>query len=225
MSWKADQIYVKPNIDLMNYLSSIDGFSDELFLVNNLEGIRSEFTKNEIFANRQNEHSQHKHALPEAGLLVIKPKIYKTGYDSADHDPIFWDKYQDNQDDKWAFINENKMYNDEFPTSIAASQPKLFSFLEKLNIRFNVPILYYYCIMWGGEIEEEYALIFDKGIKIYQYDYETEKDFQLMANSKIELDATTLQIALKHLDIALPTWFFALHESSFDWKRYQVKKD
>ncbi len=224
MSWKADQIYTKPNIDLINYLSAVDGFSDELFLVNNLEGIRSEFTKNEIFSIQHNEHSHQKHTLPAEGFLVIKPKIYKTGYDINDDADYFWDKYQDNPIDKWAFIPEGNNSNLEFPMTISASQRKLFSFLHKLNNQFEVPFVYYYCVMWGGEIEEEYAIIFDKEIKIYQYDYDAEKDFQLLDEKKIELDSTILQTALKYLDLDLPTYFFALHESSFNWKKYHVKK-
>lgn len=64
MSWKADQIYTKPNPELIQYLSSIEGFADELFLVNDLDGIRSEFTKNIIFSDQENEFNHQQHSLP-----------------------------------------------------------------------------------------------------------------------------------------------------------------
>lgn len=64
MSWKADQIYAKPNPKLIQYLSSIEGFADELFLVNDLDGIRSEFTNNVIFSDDENEFNHQQHSLP-----------------------------------------------------------------------------------------------------------------------------------------------------------------
>lgn len=224
MSWKADQIYTKPNSELINYLRSIDGFSDELFLVDNLDGIRDNFSKDFIFSEQKSEFSIQKHSLPDEGLLVIKPKVYATGYDIDYETNIFLDKYKQNPHDKWDFINKISEKKFELPITLNESQLKLLSFLHMLSDKFNTPIVYYYCSMWGGEIDEEYSIVFDKGATVYEYDYQNELAYQLIDDKKIELDSTLLQTTFKHLNVKLPTWYFALHVASFDWQKYHLKK-
>ena len=91
MSWKADRIYTKPNPELIRYLKSIEGFADELFLVDNLEGIRFDWTRSFMLSDKQNENSYRKHILPQDGLLVVKPEVYKTGYDKDYDTNDFWE--------------------------------------------------------------------------------------------------------------------------------------
>ncbi len=230
MSWTGDQIYTKPNLDLIQFLQTIDGFKHKLFHVTDLDGIRSKWVKNNIFSKTENEHSFKKHGLPENGLLVIKPNYYRSLYDKNDEDFDFWEKFENGQgeenDDKtWNFIDsltKEEMSLDSI-TDLSPSQLKLLSFLQFLNEKFKVPFLYYYCFMWGGEIELEYFFVFENGLKIYSYDVENKKSFQFKDNQRIKLESTVLQTGFKHLKFNLPSWYFAPHGGLFDWKKYYIR--
>lgn len=223
MSWEANRIYTKPTPELIAYLKTIDGFKNELFLVDDLEGIRFDWTRSFMLSDELNENSYRKHTLPKGGLLVLKPEVYKTGHDKDYETNEFWNTYKTYPADKWDFINSISPIKLDLPLDLTENQLKLLHFLKFLNKKFNTPFLYYYCVMWGGDIEEEHAIVFDKAVKIYSYDYEHKKDVELIGNKKIELPTTVLQTSFKQLDLELPTWFFALHEGSFDWKRYHIK--
>ena len=223
MSWKADRVYTKPTPELIEYLKTIEGFSEELFLVDNFEGIRFDWTRSFMLSDKPNENSYRKHTLPKGGLLVIKPEVSKTGYDKDYETNDFWNKYKEYPNEKWDFIDSISSGKMDLNIDLTDNQLKLLTFLKSLNEKFNIPFLYYYCVMWGGDIEEEYSIVFDNGVRVYQYDYENKKDLELIENKKIELNSSILQTSFKYLDLELPTWFFALHEGSFDWKKYLLK--
>ena len=225
MSWKANRIYTKPTPELIDYLKTIDGFKDELFLVDNFEGIRSDWTRSFMLSDKPNENSYRKHSLPKEGLLVIKPEVYKTGYDKDYDINEFWNKYKNYSNDKWGFIDTVSSIKLDLNLNLTENQLKLLNFIKSLNEKFGVPFLYYFCVMWGGDIEEEYSIVFNKGIKVYQYDYENKKNLEIINEKKTELNSTVLQTSFKQLDLELPTWFFALHEGSFGWKMYHLKED
>jgi hypothetical protein len=224
MGWKADQIYTKPHPELIKYLSGLEGFSEELFLVNDLEGIRFEAIRKFMLSDEENEYSFQKHSLPKGGLLVIKPKLYISGYDKGYETDEFWMKYKKYPSDKWDFINALSSDKMEVDLELTENQSKLLAFLKSLNVKFGTPILYYYSVMWGGDIEEEYAIVFDKGVRIYKYDRENNRNIELKGKEKTELKSTVLQTSFKYLGLKLPTSFFALHAGSFDWKKYHLKK-
>ncbi len=223
MSWKANQIYTKPTPELIDYLKTIDGFKEELFLVDNFEGIRCDWARSFMLSEKPNENSCLKHFLPKGGLLVIKPEVDKTGYDKDYDTNKFWNKYKEYPNDKWDFIDSVSSIKLDLNLDLTDNQLKLFSFLKSLNENFEIPVLYYYCVMWGGSIEEEYAIVFNKGTKVYQYDNESEKDLEITKEGKTKLNSTVLQTSFRYLDLELPTWFFALHEGSFNWKQYHIK--
>ncbi len=225
MTWRADRIYTKPRNELIKYLKTIDGISDEIFLVDNLEGIRSQWTRNLMFSDRVDENNKIKHSLPKDGLLVLKPKLYKTGYDKDDNDE-FWNKYSNYPNDKWNFIKSisDKRTKLNIELELTENQERLVTFLKFLNEKFTIPFVYYYCLMWGGDIEEEYSIVFNNSnIIIYKYDYENEKNFKIINDEKTHINSTVLQSCLKYFNLDLKNYFFALHEGSFDWKRYHIK--
>ena len=222
MSWRADQIYTIPTVELIEYLQEINTLSDGLFLVNDLEGIRSDWTREFMLSNKKNENSSLKHALPDSGLLAILPKMYLTGYDSDVSD--FWVEYSSYKEDKWSFMESFSFEPYKTDLEFSLNQKRLLTFLEFLNKKFNVPLLYYYCEMWGGDIDKEHAIVFNDIIKSYAFDAENETDVEITSSGKNKLVSTVLQTAFQHLSLNLPTWFFALHESSFDWKRYHITK-
>jgi len=223
MSWKADQIYTIPKPEIIQYFKSIEDFKEEIFLVDNLEGIRSESIRKYILSDEPNEYSFLKHTLPEKGLLVIKPVVYKTGYDKDYDTNIFWNKYKEYKEDRWDFINSICSVKLDLNLDLSDNQLKLLSYLKILNNKFDTPFLFYFCEMWGGDIEVEFAIVFNKEIKVYQYEYNSKKSIEIINNKTKKLKQPVIQIGFKHLNLTLPTGFFALHESSFDWKRYQLK--
>ncbi|MCI5054693.1 MAG: hypothetical protein MRY83_01225 [Flavobacteriales bacterium] len=219
MSWNADQVYTLANQELLGELLQEPGFQKELFLVNNLEGIRSDWTKN-MFSN---EKDARVHGLPEDGLLVIKPTIYFTGYDDRSNRE-FWDMYENKpfNAQKWAFLADTN--NDEI-LDFEDAQLNLLSYLKGLSKKHSVPFVYYNCVMWGGDLDKEDAVVIKNGkLEIFTYDYKDRKCYQIIAEDKVALKTTVLQTAMIHLGLELKSWFFALHEASFHWESYWLSK-
>ncbi|WP_010255123.1 hypothetical protein [Myroides injenensis] len=221
MSWSADQIYMKVNPEVITYLSDIADLKKGLFIVNHLDGIRSDWTRDVFFNDDNHKSSGVKHGLPDEGMLVINPSLYRTGYDTRNNE--FYEKYALYTETKWDFVDELNIEPIVFSLDFSVQQCKLFGFLKFLNEKFNTPIVYYTCSMWAGDIEEEVAIVFDKGISIYYYDPEHEVYRELIeTESKILTTTTALQKALSTLGLYLPTHFFALHETSFNWELYKI---
>lgn len=225
MSWSADQVYTLPHPIIIDYFKGIPAFQKRLFWVNDLEGIRFDWVKNFIFSKRSTRHSHMRHSLPERGLLVIAPHLYKTGYDihqSSNDD--FWKFNIQTPGDKWAAIDNSFGDNLQFPLKLNLhnNQLKLLSSLQWLHKQTKVPIMYYKCEMWGGLTDEEISIIFNNGVYVYWHDCESDTTFQLQEEEAYATEKTALQKGLEELGLLLPTPFFALHEGSFDWQRYQI---
>ena len=204
--WRANQIYTLPNKDIIAFFKSYDSLKNRLFLINDLEGIRSDYTRSFMLSDNDCINKHMWHSLPKGGLLAIAPVLYKTGYDDFDEDDLFLkSNYSENINARW---NE---FEGDLP-----------DVLNSLHQKTHIPILHYTCEMWGGDIEEESAIVFNKGNFIYKFDADGNKSYQLKDDSAIEIDTTPLQKGFEHLGLHLPTWFFALHEGSFNWKRYWI---
>lgn len=220
MSWKAEQIYTLPDQNLKDAFLAIPELKNKIFNVKDLEGIRSEHTLSNIFSDTKTEFSHQKHNLPEEGLMVIYPSISTSRYYEEIDGIWLPEDYQ--QEDKWKFLPEEPLSSDIIELSekgyFSDEQLLLFQHLRELNKTTNIPINYYYCEMWAGDIEEEYSVVFDNST--YYYDTADGVIMELMARK--ETDSTPLQLGLKHSELILPTWFFVLHEGSFDWKRYKI---
>jgi hypothetical protein len=222
MSWTADQIYTLPKLEVINFFKEIPYFEKRLFLVTDLDGVRSEWTKELL-----NSEDSRRHTLPDGGLLVIAPHVYSTGYDKDRDTHTFWtdvsDKDQDSE--KWSEIKNEYPETVDIPANLTVteSQIRLFSLLKSVNKQTSVPFCYYKCEMWGGDTFEEFSIIFKDGITIFVNDIENDKTLELKSDSQNIIDNTPLQLGLESLGLNLPTWFFALHEGSFNWRQYQIK--
>lgn len=221
MSWSADQVYMNVNPQVVAYLSSISELKQGLFVVEHLEGIRSDWTRDVFFNDDNHKSSASKYGLPDNGLLVINPALCRTGYDASDNK--FYEEYAIYKETKWDFLDDLNIEPIVFSLDFSLVQCKLFGFLKYLNEKFSEPIVYYTCNMWAGEIEEEVAIVFDNGISIYYYDLDDEAYKELIgADNKIIGNTTALQKGLSALGLDLPTHFFALHETSFNWELYKL---
>lgn len=224
MGWRAEQIYTNVNLRLIERLQQINELKQGLFRVDDLQqGIRSEWTREIFFENEQHERRTIVHDFPEEGLLVINPSLCRASHDNTDSD--FYDSYEDYEEQKWNFLNDLIVDPIVISLNLTTEQCKLLAFLKQLNQEFKQPFMFYKCDMWGGDIEEEIAIVFDKEMYVYYFD-EMNRSFKQMIGTEIkELENTTaLQCGLEHIGLHLPTYFFALHETSFDWQPFLMRE-
>ena len=52
--------------------------------------------------------------------------------------------------------------------------------------------------------------------------YDNEKSIEFKDSKLSKSDKTVLQNSLKSINLEIPTDFFALHERSFDWFKYEI---
>ncbi len=226
MSWLADQIYAVPKPGVINAFLAQPGLRDELFLVKDLEGIQFDWARQIFFSDAAPmEHRAKRHGLPDEGLLVVSPVIYKSGYDRNDSDASpFWQLFnkdgEEEENVKWSMINGTDSIDVILPSDIEGLSPPLglLRFLKALQQSTHSPLVYYYCQMWGGDVEVEVAWVFDHEDKVFRFiDDETIETTTLSGKSIGEGDV--LQQAMRAVGLVLPTKYFALH-TSFDWQRY-----
>jgi len=209
MSWHIERVYTLPESSVIDFFKNTPE-KPEVYLINNLEGIRSEYTRDVIFSSVATEQSAMQHGLPEGGLLAVKPAIntYSSGKD---------------QDVPGATNIDNNLA-EQLPAELDLndSHIRLFSLLKQINDKTGVPLMYFQCATWGGLTEEEFSVVFDGGIYVYWEDADNEQCFELRNGEAVELQTSVLQKGLGHVGLSLPTYFFALHESDFDWQRYRI---
>lgn len=223
MSWSAEQVYTIANTTVIERLQQIEELRQGLFNIDTLEkGIRSEWTREIFFENEHHERKHIKHSLPQDGLFVINPSMSRTAYD--DQANAFYASYAEYKKNKWQFLEHIEIVPMVLSLNLTLEQCKLLAFLQQLNEETKQPFMYYKCEMWGGDIDEEIAVVFDGEMKVYYFD-ELAGEYKQMIGAEIkELeDTTALQKGLEAIGLVLPTHFFALHETFFDWYPYQVR--
>jgi hypothetical protein len=244
MPWYANQIYARPTPDVMAAFAKNSFLADQLYCVDNLRGVRSEWSRELLLSTQPPEDRKHmRHGLPPSGLVVVGPEIYETGYDRRKGNiGQFARHYRQNRPwsdsppaDKWSRVDGSPAVAPLFPEGFDASYYPLglFRFLKEAFEQTRSPIVYYQCVTLGGEVEEETAWIFDERELVYQHhpdgvvdDMPGDKPLLIEYTPEqkrfLESDQDLLQLAMRPLGLNLPTRFFALHETSFDWKLYRI---
>ena len=219
MGWSTTVIYTLPNEEIIDYFRDIDSLKNRVFKVADLDGIRSEWTRDLFESNKK-----QKHTLPIDGLLVIAPSIYRTGYDKEPNETFFTNNTRDvNKFSNLPYVTFPYCLSDNIRQQIILTEDEasLVKTMVFLSRKTNIPLVYYRCEMWGGMVEIEYAIVADNDqLSVYVFNEDTNKTENLL--EQIEIDSSSLQAGLSHLGLDLPSSFFALHESSFDWQPYQV---
>lgn len=106
------------------------------------------------------------------------------------------------------------------PDSVDFEKPPvgLLRFLGDLHDTCHVPVTYYACRMWGGDVEEEAAWIFAGTDLVYRYRSPTETR-ETDARGQRIIQSGVLPLALAHHGLSLaPSGYFAPHTRGFDWK-------
>jgi hypothetical protein len=210
MPWSIVRVYTLPQPAVVDLLKSIPEV-EEMYLVNDLDGI-SDHERKLVFSEVPTEYSHMRHGLPNGGLLAIVPDV-DTGYYGE----------PDRRRKRVALTNDYGTIK-ELPEvlNLNISHFNLFYSLKQLHDQTGVPIMYYQCAIWGGAPDDELAVVFDNGMFVYRYNTETKKNVQVIDNQDFEIQTSVLQKGLEHLGLSLPTQYFALHTSPFDWGRYSI---
>ena len=74
MSWRVDQVYFNYNQSLIEHFQNIEYSRNKIFHVNDLEGIRSEWTR-DFMLNNKDENSHLKHGLPKERIVTLMPDL------------------------------------------------------------------------------------------------------------------------------------------------------
>jgi hypothetical protein len=184
------------------------------------------------------EHPWHTpelvHGLPPEGLLVVRPVCDAT----SDADPaewygeacLDWQSFSGRTDeplqiDRERVAKECSMSVEDLPPHSLLQQ------LKSLAATSGTTVLFYSCFMWGGDVEREYAWIFERsetalvgvppgapGERRSVAAFEDSKPMRVRSGD-------VLMEALKHLSLELPTPYFAPHTRSFPWVRYKLLRE
>lgn len=211
MTWYAHAIYGPWSEGLAKDLSGT--FTGFMYHVKSLE--KRDWWKPDI-----------KHGLPPGGLLAIQPVGPSEGhaFESWYQEPFF----------NWTQVPQTTTRTDGLssnlldPTGEEQSRhvpAKFLDYLAHQSRRRNVPIFYYHCSTWGGDVEEEFAWVFDSGKEIV-YEHVPGKAQPRVAKHihgqpMITADGDVLRSALSHIGLQLPTSYFAPHTRSFDWASHR----
>ena len=235
MTWAANQIYAKSSPAVAEALAREPFLANQMFLIDNLEGIRFKWVRDRFFSDDLPEDERTiRHGLPDDGLLVVSPHLYSNGYAVKEPPPLeFSELFFENRPsstsspfEKWTQLTTDAAAEILLPDDLDQSRYpiRLLRFLKSVATETASPVAYYYSFMWGGDVEEEIGWAFDETDHVYQFkDTNTTIDHS-SEGQEIETERSALQMLMAHVGLDLPTGFFALHEGSFDWKRYWLRE-
>lgn len=200
MPWRANVVYAAPTDSVIDAFRRL-GLGDALFVVRDLEGIRFSWSREQFFGDSPGEI---RHDLPERGLLAVMPPIIRTSYDkefvaSRASRAQFDDGYGDDPATKWenaGLRGRDRVNGLEWPTGLHRT-------MTEIARATGETVVHYFCETSGGPPDVEVAFIASPEIAV--------------------VDREPLVVALAALGLELPTGYFALHETSFDWSRYVLR--
>lgn len=158
---------------------------------------------------------EQRHSLPDEGLLVVRP-VCGISSDGASWrgTPILEWSSLDSLPSAECYLNEE--VSRDLAIYLDGEPPPPSSFRKAaatLALELKLPIIYYGCGMWGGDIEYEYCLV-----------YEPKESLFLTKRSCPDTDGTndSLRRGLLKVGLSLPTGYFALHTRSFPWETHRL---
>lgn len=203
MTWYAHNIYIPANPTAMELLRGDPYIKPFLFFVKSLDKF--------IWHTPEVIHS-----LGKTGLLVIQPVGPTEEHSTHWYGRVLpWDSLQ---------VMEEAEKVDTHVDEDQSPPQSLLQFLRSFSMKTKVPVLFYSCFMWGGDVEFEAAWVFLP--EQYTYVGLGGKEPCVQAISDKGVISTeagdVLGKALCHLGVSLPTSFFALHTRRFDWAEHQI---
>lgn len=205
MTWYADEILLRATDETVARVMAEAALAPFAYHVANID----DFTW----------HSPgHYHELPEGGLLVVRP----VGRPAA-HQRWYGEAVLD-----WSSLRPKGQVEDVQLASGADEQlrlvlededvpPRAFrTFLSELAQDLRVPLMYYSCSMWGGDVDSEYCLVYDTNEALHVTD---------TARSQNDTQSVdSLREGLRRIGAEIPSPFFLLHTRTFPWQDYRLLK-
>jgi len=206
MTWYAHHLFAPGTLKVLEALGRARRLSPFLYHIKSLEG----FT----WSDPCDAHSVGPH-----GLAAIRP-LGPTGGDEADwyREPILdWHFF----DCQASSTTEPSLQEDGgFEPPVG-----LLGYVQKLSAQLSSPVMYYSCFMWGGNVEFEAAWAFTPT----QHTYSTQ--ISVSAPPKVRcidaqgnetlISGDALRQGLSHLQIELPSPYFAPHTRRFPWAAHR----
>jgi len=217
MTWYAYHLFAESSPALLEQLLANPVLSKGVYWVRNL-------------ADYPWHDPKVKHELPPNGLFVVRPignpsSHYAESY--KDHIISWFDIY--GQETTELNISPNLLQQDNPDYDLTAYPPQAFlRYVKQLSNDNKSTLAFYYCEMWGGDTDLEFAWVFKSGEEIAYSGVE----FRGFPNSikeyrqngkNIERKGYVLADTLSHFSIDLPTPFFALHTRAFPWVSFKVE--
>ena len=205
MTWFAHNLYMPATDNALKVLRGKPSLLPYLFLVRDLEGYPW-------------YSPEALHDLGPVGLAVVRPIGPTQGYPFDWHQEkvLPWDSlHPTTPNPRLATFVEGEVSP---PTS-------LLQFLKELSNEAGVPVLYHSASSWGGSLEFEASWVFTPVQHTYithSASYRKQKVRYINEDGfEVLVKGDALRKGLEHLDIRLPTKYFALHTGELLWDRYR----
>ena len=216
MTWFANYIFAEPKPSVISEFCNIPEVSNGLYIVDDLNDF-------------QWPDSSVCHGLPPGGFLISREicnlEAHAAGWynDKA----ISWNVFIGPENIKViepSVIISTELDESELAHLKEALPPiEFLRFLKSINLNTGSVVGFYYCATWGGDIEEEFAWIFDEEDRIYRFrDEGTVFEFREDGSRKT-ITGMVLSLFLNHLGLELSNGYFALCTRGFNWGRYKIK--
>lgn len=155
--------------------------------------------------------SEQTHDLPPLGLIVIRPVLQTMDEDHHWYDETIldWNTLEQGTEGTGCINTAIDNDLDAYLNGDETAPISFRQFLADLATELNTPVLYYAGIMWGGDVESEYSLVYSPREQLF-----------LTKPQSVGSDA--LREGLAAIGIHLPTGFFALHTRSFNWREHHL---
>jgi hypothetical protein len=226
MTWYAGRIYAEPNPELRAALCANAALADHLYLLTDLPEL--------------NKHNVIKVDLLGRNDLIVAREVFAEDSREANFPGVVtWDKVVAGSSlvisANTIIIEPTTIFTKADPLDLK-SLTNMLHYLKQLSLDTKAVLTFYYCFMWGGDVEEEWAWVFDatieNGDRVYNHNttytsdsvqrFVTEYSAPAHAPSVNHPKGDVLMLALRHLGIFLPTPYFVPHTVPFGWTPYKL---
>lgn len=216
VTWYASQIMTTGAPSILAAIKRNPLFTDHVFRVGN--PIHHDWHTREV-----------EHSVPDDGLVFIRPIC-----DPADHiaewhgdDLLSWERFRDASGEEVILTAHSIAKRRTELVATGFTSADVLRVAKKLSTDANVPVAFYYCFCWGGDVEVEYAWIFDGSERVLIRQTEAvppavNRLLEIDVNTETVHDDDVLVRTLRSLSCDLPTPFFAPHTRGFPWDQHRL---
>lgn len=216
MTWFASEIITTGAPATLATIRSSALFNDHAFHVTN--PIRHNWNRPEII-----------HSVPADGLVFIRPICDPVGHEAEWHgdDILSWEWFL-HAPDADVLLTPEVIANRHAEFEVALFPAiEVLRVTKKLSVDTQSPVAFYYCFCWGGEVEVEYAWLFEERERVLIRESKNvprnvNRLLEINPDAEIEHDDDVLVRTLRSLKCDLPTPYFAPHTSRFAWDQYRL---